>query len=93
MGDTISNNRDIDCGIPQGSILGHKLFLAYVDMCNISEILKFTLCADDLNIFYSNIDISHKQVISELNKLHALFNISKLSLNVSMTNPEKIIDF
>ena len=26
-GDTISNNTNIDCGIPHGSILGHKLFI------------------------------------------------------------------
>ena len=61
MGDAISNNRNIDCGIPQGSILGPKLFILCInDICNISKILRFTLFADDANIFYSNIDILHK---------------------------------
>ena len=92
MGDTISSNRNIDCGIPQGSILGPKLLIVYInDICNISKIIKFTLFADDTNIFYSNIDIDIlcKQINNELNRLHVCslwFNINKLSLNISKTN-------
>ena len=89
MGDTISNNRNIDCGIPQGSILGPKLFILYInDICNISKILKFTLFADDTNIFYSNIDIDilYKQLNNELSRLYIWFNVNKLSLNISKTN-------
>ena len=87
MGDTISNNRNIDCGIPQGSILGPKLFILYInDICNISKMHKFTLFSDDTNIFYSNIDILHKQINNELNRLHVWFNINKLSLSISKTN-------
>ena len=89
MRDTISNNRSIDCGILQGSIIGPKLFILHInDICNISKIPKFTLFKDDTNIFYSNIDIdiSHKQINNEPNRLHAWFNVSKLSLNISKTS-------
>ena len=87
MGDAISNNRNIDYGIPQGSILGPKLFILYInDICNISKNLKFTLPADDTNIFYYNIDILYKQINNELNRLHVWFNVNKLSLNISKTN-------
>ena len=59
MGDTISSINKNAHGFPHGSILGPKLFILYMndDICNVSEIIKFILFADDTNIFYSNIDI------------------------------------
>ena len=47
---------------------------------------KFTLIPDDTNIFYSNIDISYKQINNELNMLYVWFNTNKLSLSISKTN-------
>ena len=56
MGDTISNNRNIDCGIPHVSILSPKLFILCInDICNIPEIYKFALFADDANIVFSKL--------------------------------------
>ena len=41
----------IMCGVPQGSILGPKLFLLYInDINNVSSDNKFILHADDISI-------------------------------------------
>ena len=56
----------IQCGVPQGSILGPLLFTIYVnDMCNVSKLVKFILFADDTNIFHSHSKLP--DLVSELN--------------------------
>ena len=47
-----SELQDVICGVPQGSILGPKLFILYInDMCNISKVTDLIIFADDTNIF------------------------------------------
>ena len=84
-----SNLLDVLCGVPQGSILGPKLFILYInDIIQVSNVLKLIIFADDTNAFCSGenlLDLANT-VSVELNKLKLWFDINKLSLNVTKTN-------
>ena len=84
-----SDARNICCGVPQGSILGPKLFILYInDMVNVSNIFKFIIFADDTNLFCTSKDIVSLGVTicNELMKLKKWFALNKLSLNITKTN-------
>ena len=84
-----SQNSNIVCGVPQGSILGPLLFLVYInDITNTSKTLKFILFADDTNIFYSheNLEILFNTLNTEIDNVSQWFICNKLSLNISKTN-------
>ena len=85
IGDTQSKLNYIKCGVPQGSILGPLLFLLYInDIILSSNILKFTLFADDTSLFYSHKNKSEATNIlnTELSKICQWLSANKLSLNV-----------
>ena len=87
-GDLTTTAKKIECGVPQGSILGPLLFLIYVnDLHNASKVLDFILFADDTNLFYSNKNLKtlFEIVNNELTLINEWFIANKLSLNVKKT--------
>ena len=88
MGQHKSRCLDISCGVPQGSVLGPKLFILYInDICRVSHDLNFVVFADDTNIFCSGEDLQHlvEAVNKGMRKIKCWFDTNKLSLNLSKT--------
>lgn len=86
--DVESHLKHETCGVPQGSVLGPKLFILYMNnICTVSDTLKYVMFAEDTNLFCSGGNIKEllKTVEIELMKLNKWFSLNKLSLNESKT--------
>ena len=77
----------IDCGVPQGSILGPILFILYINDLHKATKLNILSFADDTTVYTSGRDIN--EVISstniELDKLYKWFCANKLQLNTNQS--------
>ena len=73
--------KDIKCGVLQGSILGPLLFLLHAnDLPNYSNVLVSIIFADAANFFFehSNINILFKTVNDEMIKINEWFSANTL---------------
>ncbi len=89
IGNEHSKMLPINCGVPQGSILGPLLFILYInDLVHVSKLAKIIMFADDTNLFFSGEDIDklNYDVNKELIALSLWFKLNKLSLNIKKTN-------
>ena len=86
-----SHLREMICGVPQGYVLGHLLFVIYVN--DLLTSIKYTKCvqfADDTTVYLSRSNTSQisDQINTDLMMLtdNDWFYANKLSLNASQSN-------
>ena len=87
--DVSSSKQIIQCGVPQGSILGPLFFILYInDLPNALRLAEPLLFADDTSIYYSHSDplVLATVLNQELSSISLWMKANKLSVNTKKTN-------
>ena len=96
-----SNTKAINCGVPQGSVLGPLLFILFInDLPNCSPIGNFRIFADDTNVFIHGTNIEELIIACRdiMIALNSWFMTNKLTLNADKSSftifksPKKVIN-
>lgn len=88
VNNTLSDQKFINCGIPQGTVLGPTLFLIFVnDLCNIKIDGELISYADDTVIIIEDNtwDKAHRKASVNISKVKNWLDQNKLSLNINKT--------
>ena len=83
-----SQLKNINCGVPQGSVLDPLLFLLYItDLSNVCKCTIPLFFADDTNLFINGNNINEQESLinSELAEIAKWLKVNKLSFNINKT--------
>lgn len=84
---SMSDARQIDCGVPQGSVLGPLLFLLYINDMSDACSCNLFLYADDATLLISHKELNTLQRMlgEELSKISNWLSDNRLSLHLGKT--------
>lgn len=88
IADKISDEEEINIGVPQGSVLGPLLFLIFInDISQLPLLGEIYLFADDSSIFYpgSNSSEIKRKMERDMVILNEFFRLNRISINIAKT--------